>query len=117
MNICKRIATWFDSLFSDALADEAADRPLFEPDVVYPRDGKGCRYIDLTGTIVSVDEPDEDGWFKVDVRTDRGSWDGYGCQPKLPKVGYTAVVRVYDWGGGYYPENHLISWDRGDVGL
>lgn len=83
-------------------------KPLFDPSLVYPTDDVGC-YVELIGEVVSVDDQDDpDDEVRVDVRTDWGTFDGYTVHP--PKVGYTATVRVYDAGGGFYPDNRIVAW-------
>lgn len=82
--------------------------PLFDRSLVYPMDDVGC-YVELTGEVVAVGEQDHpDDEVRVEVRTDRGTFDGYTVRP--PKVGHTATVRVYDAGGGFYPDNRVVAW-------
>lgn len=109
MNPFKHIARWFGNLFSASLAEEAAKpKPLFERGVVYPRDEVG-EYVELTGVVLSVGEQEyADDEVAVVVKTDRGECTGWTNYP--PKIGYTAVIHLYNWGGGWYPDDSIVSW-------
>lgn len=95
---------------------------LFDPNLVYPCDDVG-QYIDLEGTVIRVDkfltrdeqttaelleEKAPDSSTPVNVKTEHGVIQAYSHHP--PKVGYWAIVRVYAAGGGFYPDNKIISW-------
>lgn len=95
---------------------------LFDPSLVYPSDGIGP-YIDLEGIVTRVgvfltkdeqttseliEEKVPDSSTPIDVKTEYGEIQTYSHRP--PKVGYSAVVRVYDAGNGFYPDNKIISW-------
>jgi hypothetical protein len=88
------------------LFTKKSNKPLFDRRFIYPSDQYGGIYLDLEGEIISVDE------FVVDVFTEYGKFTGYidGNFGLEPVVGYKATIRVYDWGGGWYPDNRIISW-------
>jgi hypothetical protein len=84
-------------------------KPLFDHALAYPQDGVGP-YTELDGIVTRVgtqDEPDDE--VAVTVKTaDHGELTGY--TPRPPKVGYTARIRVYECGGGWYPDNRIMGW-------
>ena len=64
-------------------------------------------YIDLEGEVVEVEEE------AIRVKTEHGVFTGYfGLPNRLPSVGYRARIRVYDSGGGFYPDNRVMGWSR-----
>jgi len=104
---------------------------LFDPDLVYPC-SNGGRYIDLTGTIIEAADWHADLGLsahtepiRVKVKTEKGDftgyWDGrpsrlicYWDGPpsrltRMPKVGGKATIRIYDSGGGWYPDNEIVT--------
>lgn len=94
---------------------------LFEPNLVYPSDREGGRFVELDGDIIEVGEPLFGSlvYVSVKVRTEKGDFGGfYGFPPSWlehlqtqgPKVGHRATIRVYDAGGGWYPDNKITSW-------
>lgn len=84
---------------------------LFKRGVTYPSDEVG-RYVELDGIVVKVDHERVD----VDV-PGRGFISGYFDpeSPRFwsfsfrPRAGHRATVRVYDAGGGFYPDNTITS--------
>ena len=42
------------------------------------------------------------------VLTERGEAIGYTTHP--PKVGYRATIRLYNSGGGWYPDDRIVGW-------
>ena len=86
---------------------------LFDPNLVYPAD-EGGRFVDLIGTVIEVDNTHHDSFeweeIKVVVQTEQGTYEGY--TPRPPKVGYQATIRVYDAGGGWYPDNRIVGWSE-----
>jgi len=83
---------------------------LFEPGLVYPSDSTGP-YVDLEGEVVAVKGSaleDEDDYF-ARVRTPKGEFECVGKKPG-PERGYRARIRVYRSGGGWYPDDIVISW-------
>lgn len=72
----------------------------------YPCDEVGP-YEDLEGPVTEV-RGELCGEYPVTVLTDRGPVTGW--TPRPPKAGYTATVRVYRAGGGWYPDNRIMSW-------
>ena len=90
---------------------------LFEPGLVYPSDDVGF-YDDLTGEVVSVkrhDSDDDYDYGSVDVKTEHGIFTGWTLVKYLPKIGYSATIRVYDAGGGFYPDNRITGWRANDL--
>jgi hypothetical protein len=81
---------------------------LFDPDLVYPSDEVGP-FTELTGVVVSVGEPLGEE-VRVDVYTHQGIFSAFTLRP--PKVGYMATVRIYDSGGGWYPDDRIVRWAR-----
>lgn len=89
--------------------------PLFDPNLVYPQDRTGV-YADLEGVVTAVGEPLGNDVL-VTVETDRGVFLGWTYVPldqdPVVKIGYLATIRVYDAGGGFYPDNRIVSWRHG----
>lgn len=90
---------------------------LFDPNLVYPSDAEGGRYLELEGTIVDVSAAIAyRGLITIPcvVRTDRGDFHGFARTPMgnrlLPEVGWFATIRVYDLGGGWYPDHRIVSY-------
>lgn len=83
---------------------------LFDPDFVYPSDEMGP-YVDLEGTVIGVSEF---GSVKVAV-PEHGEFTGYNeamFEKIQAKAGDKVTIRVYDAGGGWYPDNKIVSWTR-----
>lgn len=88
--------------------------PLFQNGLVYPSDNIGP-YVDLPGTVVTVDDDPLDDHVEVKVDTgDRGIFSGWILARIKPDVGCLATVRVYRAGGGFYPDNRIVGWSRND---
>ena len=85
-------------------------QPLWQKGVIYPSDEVG-EYVELEGTIVEIDDPMGDTVaMKVSV-PGRGVWTVFDYLTHyMPKVGYDATIRTYRWGGGWYPDDRLMSW-------
>jgi len=83
---------------------------LFDRSLVYPSDEFGP-YIELEGSVVEVNDPLSCGSVGIKVRTDRGQFTAYVCAPMAEFVAEAkwARVRVYDSGGGWYPDNRVMS--------
>ena len=82
---------------------------LFDRNLVYPRDHVGP-YVELDGDIVEVGEPMDDS-VEVTIDTEHGRVSGWADGPFLRAVkgaGW-ARIRVYDSGGGFYPDNRVVS--------
>lgn len=76
---------------------------LFDPRIVYPCDGVGP-YTDVDGVVT------EAGERTCRVRAPEGEFiAGYAGFP-APPVGSAATVRVYQQGGGHYPDHRLRGW-------
>jgi hypothetical protein len=85
---------------------------LFDPNIVYPIDGVG-QYIELTGRVVDVWTYEFDA--RVIVETDKGTFEGYtGNSFPSPKINDIVVIRVYDVGGGWYPDNKIMRWSTNE---
>lgn len=74
-------------------------------------------FVELEGIIESVDsEPLLDDSVGLTTKTDRGIFLAFASAPFQSKrrvhmkTGDRVTVRVYSWGGGYYPDNKIISW-------
>lgn len=81
---------------------------LFDPNVVYPLDEVGP-YIELEGKVAHVgkqDNPDHE--VLVTVQTKHGEFKGVTSRP--PRPGFSARIRVYNAGGGFYPDNRITGW-------
>lgn len=81
---------------------------LFDEKFVYPSDEHGA-YIELVGTIVCVDD------LVVTVQTENGVFTGYAEQRRCdwcgyPNIGQIATIKLYEQGGGRYPDHMIISW-------
>ena len=92
---------------------------LFDPRLVYPSDSTGT-YIDLEGPVVEVGNPldlaSDMRETSVTVRTEKGDFRGWASFPArcgTPAVGDRATIRVYDSGGGLYPDDKVTGWTRG----
>lgn len=86
------------------------ERALFaDRSVTYPSDEIGGTYMDLTGQIV------EEGGRGITVETAKGTFRAfYGHPPPEESLlGSTATIRCYDWGGGWYPDNRVLSVELG----
>ena len=87
--------------------------PLFKQNIVYPTDSYGGEYVDLDGTIIDVGEPLLCEQYGVKVMTSEGAFDGFTHEMTMgfpPKIGHFATIRIYNAGGGWYPDNRIISW-------
>ena len=84
--------------------------PLFNHNLVYACDEFGP-YIELEGSITEVGELLGDGAIGVTVKTDRGQFRAYACKhmASFAAEAKWACVRVYDAGGGWYPDNRIMS--------
>lgn len=89
--------------------------PLFPSGFVFPSDRNG-EYQDLEGDVIEVGEPMPGSLIciRVKVHTEKGDFDGYAEYPPTctftPQVGHHAVIRVYNSGGGSYPDDKITSW-------
>lgn len=86
--------------------------PLFDPKLAYPRDEMGC-YIEFTGEVVGVSgDPDSDFYSaEVFIASRNETGRGYSRRP-APSVGDVATLRVYDSGGGWYPDDKIVGWRK-----
>ena len=76
---------------------------LFDPNKTYPQDDVGC-YRELVGRVVGHRAPD-----RVAVETPEGTFTGIWHRDP-PPVGSTATIRIYDSGGGFYPDNQIVGY-------
>ena len=81
---------------------------LFDDNFIYPSDVNG-RYIELEGEVILVNESLGDSCV-VTVSTDSGVFTGYTISKYAPAVGYWAKIKIYDCGGGHYPDNEIREW-------
>lgn len=89
---------------------------LFDPNLSYPSDREGGRYVELSGLIVRVGTFDAGQRnlreIEIAVQTGHGEQRGWWRTPVSStfqaKAGMRATVRVYDAGGGWYPSNRII---------
>lgn len=107
---------WALSAIYDMLAKLWKSNPpktpkLFDPNLVYPSDEVGP-HVDLEGIVIGVGVQfyPEYSWDEVPVlvKTEYGNFTGYTSRP--PKAGYRATIRVYNSGGGWYPDDRIIGW-------
>lgn len=85
---------------------------LFEPNLVYPSDRDGGRYVELEGTLIEVRAPlSEKADYPCKVQTTKGVFDAFTgyVGSFVPEVGQLVTVRIYDAGGGWYPDNRITS--------
>lgn len=82
---------------------------LFDPNCVYPSDATGP-YTELKGVVLEVGDPNSTGNVSVKVQTEKGVFTGYYWAKYPPKVGYLTTIRIYNAGGGWYPDNRIIGW-------
>ena len=88
--------------------------PLF--DYSKFEDDYGAIYIELIGEVIHIGEPlSRDAAVKV--KTNEGVFTGYYLASHLPKVGYFAKIRIYDSGGGWYPDDRIVAWSKDKNGL
>ena len=89
---------------------------LFSKKIVYPvfSDCHGC-YAELDGFVMSVADYETGGSVLVRVRTPQGDFSAE-CDLRLVGNGVrpsdVVRVRVYDSGGGSYPDNRVVGWSR-----
>lgn len=86
---------------------------LFERHLVYPSDSYGGRFVEFEGPVVEVGEPIASGEYQVWVETSKGRFSGWTSAYAAvfpPKVGHHATIRIYDAGGGWYPDDRILSW-------
>ena len=93
---------------------------LFHPDVVYPSDTYGGRYVEVSGPVLEVGGPyaeSDDDSVRVVVEAEDGRrHTGWAHGPLVAQVfgqqPLRATMRVYDAGGGWYPDNRVtsLSW-------
>ena len=93
---------------------------LFDPAVSYPSDREGGEYLEFEGPVVEVGEPlDTTGdmlEMSAVVRTEKGDfrgWTNYPARYGRLRVGDRATIRVYNSGGGWYPDDRITGWTRG----
>jgi len=99
----------------DTIQPEKKPGPLFDRNLVYPCDNIGP-FMDLEGEVVKLGEP----WEKynnftqvsVKVKTERGTFTGWYEGPQPPEIGYRATIRLYDSGGGWYPDDIIVGWSK-----
>ena len=85
---------------------------LFDRNYAYPCDDVGP-YVEIEGTLVSS----KDGAAIVEV-PGRGRYTVYNeamLDRFKPDPGDRARIRVYDAGGGFYPDDKLVCLERSDV--
>lgn len=86
---------------------------LFDRTLVYPSDHIGP-YVELDGTVTNVRSLIGEDEALIDVQTIKGLFTGVS-RPPFPEVGYEARIRIYDAGGGFYPDNRVTGWSRTPV--
>lgn len=83
---------------------------LFDPNLVYPSDEMG-EYIELVGEITEMGGP---FWHfvSVTVRAKKGVFKGFWDTRSghSPKVGQWARIRIYNSGGGFYPDDRIVGF-------
>jgi hypothetical protein len=79
--------------------------PLFDPDLVYPCDSAGV-YTTISGKVIEVGDPLDDS-TPVKLWTEHGSVTAWTMSKHAPKLGYSAVVRIYRDG---ICDNQITSW-------
>lgn len=79
--------------------------PLFDPDLVYPRDDYGV-YTEIPGKVIGVDEPLGDQ-TPVKLWTEHGAYTVWAWSKYAPKVGFNAIARIYQDPGH---DDTLTSW-------
>ena len=84
---------------------------LFPRGFVYPRDDYGGDYIELEGVVLKRRVADGDDPFSVDVQTLRGRFYAFAKAyfDEFVFVGGWARVRVYNSGGGWYPDDRVMA--------
>lgn len=89
----------------------------FDPKVVYPSDDHG-QYVELPGRIVYAGSQIRvHDYDQFPVTLDVGDDDEYSgftghMGSVVPKIGDPAVIRVYNAGGGWYPDNVVTMLAR-----
>lgn len=81
-------------------------RAIFQPELVYPCDGTG-EYTDFEGLVVGSSEN------SLIVRTPWGDIEGHFSGPLKQGLPKKAVIRLYNSGGGWYPDDIItsMSWE------
>jgi hypothetical protein len=91
---------------------------LFDPKLVYPSDDVGP-YQEFEGEIIKTEDLSDLGYVHVHVDVPNvGVLSGYWYIPgslrqnnKIrPRVGGTARIRIYNSGGGWYPDDRITGW-------
>ena len=78
----------------------------FDPNLVYPSDEVG-QWVEISGPITQVDEIAQ--LIKIVIDSEYGHIEGYVAEPMydfVKKARY-ARIRVYESGGGCYPDNRV----------
>ena len=85
----------------------------FDPNLVYPTDDVGP-FIDINGIVIKADKGvKKEGSFLLEepiyvvVDTEYGNISGFARMQA--EIGMKATIRVYDSGGGFYPDNTIRS--------
>jgi len=90
------------------------DLSLFKDDRAYPSDREGGTYVELDGVIIEVDDPILSDSLLIRVNTEEGEFSGFATflahWTFKPLVGMFATIRIYDAGGGWYPDNKITSY-------
>ena len=92
-------------------------RPIWDRNkYTYPRDNIG-EYQDLVGPIIAYTAEYERTWtitISTAAGDPRGFLEGsedYKEGTRLPRIGGRAIIRIYDWGGGWYPDDRVMGYD------
>jgi hypothetical protein len=92
-------------------------RPIWDrKNYTYPRDNIG-EYQDLVGPIIAYTAEYDRTWT-ITISTAAGDSQGflegssdYKEGTRLPRIGGQATIRIYDWGGGWYPDDRVMGYD------
>ena len=85
----------------------------FDRNLAYPCDDVGA-YQEVSGVVVETGEP-LGGSVRVVIETEKhGRITGYARKPmaRSAKRAVWACIRVYDAGGGFYPDNSVTRLSR-----
>jgi hypothetical protein len=81
----------------------------FDRNLVYPSDSFGGLR-EIEGPVVKVGKSLGDA-IMVEISSSYGNISGYAHGPMVDTapIATTARIRVHDCGGGYYPDNEVVS--------
>lgn len=91
--------------------------PASEPKKAFQSDSTGP-YTEVTGPVIRFGDHDDEDTAKVVISSEHGEVHGWAHGPMARKIVRhkaadrgTATIRVYNAGGGWYPDNRVVTWE------